>query len=81
MDYVFPIIHSNGSGRDSLFEAALEAHSAIGRACAALQEMAPNGRDYGGNAFETARAQFLVHLKALEDAQKYVLEYGMHVGE
>jgi hypothetical protein len=52
-----PTIHLNGTSRDSLFDSYCNAASALRNALAALEDAAPNARDYypqGEGAFIAA---------------------------
>lgn len=54
-----PIVHSNGTSRESLLEERREAYSKLNEALEALVAMSPNGRDYypKPGTFEAAKAQ------------------------
>ena len=43
---VHPIVHLNGTGKDTLIEQRTLAYTALRMAVNGLKQMAPNGRDY-----------------------------------
>jgi len=59
-EIMIPTIHMNGTSREALLSAYEEAMTAIAAALRALEETAPNGRDYypqGPDAIGAAIAQ------------------------
>lgn len=76
-----PTIHLNGTSAESLTEALEKAYSAIGEAKRALQETAPNGRDYyvqtqdrQGDAIQQASTEHYARLEKLESVRKELVE-------
>lgn len=59
-DLILPIVHLNGTSKNDLIEQHCEAGRALRDAMKALENMAPNARDYYPipGRFEQARAQF-----------------------
>lgn len=69
----YPSIHLNGTGVTSLLAQYTEACHAVQHAVRALQEAAPNARDYypqGDRAYGEAEREYLVHLRGLQGALK-----------
>ena len=54
-DLMRPIPNLNGTSREALIEARVNAREAIARLMALLSETAPNGRDYIGHPDALAR--------------------------
>jgi len=64
-----PLIHLNGTSKDSLVEDLCNASQALNDAYDALKRTAPNGRDYyplGAIAFEKAIAEHNERLRSLD---------------
>jgi hypothetical protein len=66
-DPVLPIVHLNGTSQESLIEQRAAFYRALGAAERALQDMAPDGRDYypEPGRMEKARAQHARRLAVL----------------
>jgi hypothetical protein len=65
---IVPTVHLNGSGRKSLLDGLERAGSALHEAIKALDDIAPNGRDYypqGEGAFKQASAEHQVRVARL----------------
>ena len=59
-DTIIPIIHLNGTSKESLLDGYVEVYKALKFSVDKLYDAAPNGRDYyiyGEGAFEKARKQ------------------------
>jgi len=59
-DTIIPIIHLNGTSKESLLDGYVEVYKALKFSVDKLYYAAPNGRDYyiyGEGAFEKARKQ------------------------
>ena len=65
---VLPVVHINGTAKQSLIDDICKAGGAVRAAMEALGQAAPNGRDYypaGDAVFRQARAQHDARLAAL----------------
>lgn len=72
-----PMIHLNGTSRESLIEGLCEASSAIEAAYQALKQTAPNGRDYyllGSEAMRVAEAEHVDRLRRIDGVKTEVDE-------
>jgi hypothetical protein len=71
---VLPIVHLNGTSAEELLRLRQDAHSALDKAVVALQQMAPNGRDYylESGRFEEALAQHEWRLIALTEIMEEI---------
>lgn len=70
----FPVVHLNGTSRNTLLEGYSAASDAIYDAMQKVRKIEFNGRDYypkGPSSFERARDQFHAALKKLEEAREY----------
>ena len=70
---VFPTIHLNGTSKEALVDAYLDARWAILDAMEKLGYTAPNGRDYhpqGNSAFSAALEEHRSRLLRLNDVAK-----------
>lgn len=68
MTLAAPMIHLNGTDRETLLEGYMTALNALRKAERAVQETGPNGRDYytqAPGAFELAREQHVKRLQGL----------------
>jgi hypothetical protein len=64
-----PTVHLNGTGRAQLVEPLQAAARALRAAIAAVEDAAPNARDYypqGPGAFERARSEHVARLARLQ---------------
>lgn len=64
----FPTIHLNGTGGEALMSDLIETNNALRAAIAALEKMAPNGRDYypqGNDAISEASKEHRARIDAL----------------
>lgn len=80
LDLVVPIVHLNGTSKDSLLEMREAFYSKLRDAERGLREMAPNGRDYYlvDGLFEKAMVQHkrrMDMLKKLFDEIEYECRY------
>lgn len=72
----FPTVHLNGTSAEDLTEDYRAAYSAVSSAIEALQQSAPNARDYyvqGSDAYPRARAEHERRLHALADVCRDLL--------
>jgi hypothetical protein len=70
---ITPTIHLNGTSQDALLEQVTAAATAVFRACVALNQASPHGRDYypqGENAFTQARAEHADRMARLTDVYR-----------
>jgi hypothetical protein len=68
----YPTVHLNGTSKQELLDQACEAAQAIALAVNALENAAPNARDYypqSGDAITLARSEHLARIKALVGVQ------------
>ncbi len=79
----FPMIHLNGTSRESLLEGYIDSVNAVHHAIEVLQKNAPNARDYylmpGDPKFEPAMAEHEARLQKLESVLAELREIGEHV--
>lgn len=78
----YPTIHLNGSSKERLLDDVVEAAGAIRRAERALNEMAPNARDYyveGPDAFAKANEQHRDRLERLASVLREVAAIQEHI--
>jgi hypothetical protein len=71
-----PTIHINGTSRDALIDAAIDARAAVREAKEALRGVAPNGRDYypqGADAIRQASEGWQNMHRALESVEDELL--------
>jgi hypothetical protein len=64
-----PMVHLNGTGKDSLLEQLSNASDALNDAYAAIKQAVPNGRDYyplGPAAMQAATDQHFDRLRRLD---------------
>lgn len=76
-----PTIHLNGTSRESLTEAYVEAGSALRDALQALTAAEPNARDYypqGHGAFEQACLEHLARLRRVREVLDEVEALAQH---
>ena len=76
-----PTLHLNGSGKGHLAEAYEAAYKALYQAEQAVQNAAPNARDYypqGDSAFREAQREHTERLLALVRVRKEILELLEH---
>jgi hypothetical protein len=74
---MIPTIHLNGTSEDALLEEVTSACQAIREAERALQNAAPNGRDYypqGAGAIHSALEEHEARLKKLRDVRRELEE-------
>jgi len=79
---VLPIIHMNGSNRESLQMALDEVYGKLGDALDAMKEIAPNGRDYYPDPGRLAlaidqhqsRLKVITHLRNELEREIYLLD-------
>jgi hypothetical protein len=74
-ELALPTIHLNGNSADSLIDEWQSAYSAIGEAQRALQETAPNMRNFyvqkdGEANFKKARDEHFARIQKLEDVRQ-----------
>lgn len=84
MELIKPTVHLNGTSRDALFEANVEAAGAIRRALAKLRDAAPNARDFypqGPDAFATAQRQHNARAESLRAVLKDLESICEHLSE
>lgn len=78
-DIIIPVVHLNGTSKESLLNGYLEVHRALISSLDKLSDAAPNGRDYylsGTGAFEKAREQHDNRVKKLvlvKDEIEYII--------
>lgn len=81
---VLPTIHSNGTGREELSEAAAKLFGALSAAVRAADQFGLNGRDYypRPGAHAAAMAEFADHCEKLRAFRTWALalEVGIHRG-
>ncbi len=78
-----PTIHLNGTSRDSLFDSYCNAASALRNALAALEDAAPNARDYypqGEGAFISAALDHTARVDSLRRVLAEIDALVDHVG-
>lgn len=80
----YPLVHMNGSGKDSLLDGYRNAWEALSKAMDALQATSPHMRDYyplkdGSKLYERARRQHLDRSAALEQIKDDMKELARHV--
>lgn len=79
---IFPSIHLNGTSKDALLEQLQGAYTALNAAFIALENAAPNGRDYypqGSGAISKATAEHTVRLLAIEQVRAEIHSLMEHV--
>ncbi len=79
---ILPTVHLNGTSKNELARQLLEAHEAVQKAMEALQEAAPNGRDYyvqGASAIFDAQTEHFDRLGRLNSVAKELEEIAQHV--
>lgn len=66
---VLPIVHLNGTSRETLQDTRSETYRALDDALSALKRMAPNGRDYyvSPGLMEAAQKQHERRMQAITD--------------
>ncbi len=72
---IHPTVHLNGTSKDTLIEQWCTASSALLDAERAIQQCAPNARDYypqGAEAFVAALDEYRKHAAALFAARQYL---------
>jgi hypothetical protein len=77
-----PHIHLNGTSRDALAGAYIEAGQHVYAAMKALAEAAPNGRDYyplGAGAFSEAQREHEARMAKLRDVYAEISDLVEHV--
>lgn len=77
---IIPTIHLNGTSRDTLLEQVTDAYSAVKAAIAAVQQAAPNGRDYypqGNDAIGTAMREHADRIRKLTEVANELEEIGI----
>jgi len=80
----FPTLHSNGSGAAALTEGLCDASEALRGAIAALEQSAPNARDYyiiSDTAFSRARDQHVARVRALMKIRTEIESIVAHVAD
>ena len=82
---VMPLVHINGTSAESLLEMREEAYLAIGEAITALQDMAPNARDYypynQPDVFNGAIEQYRRRLRLLNELQDELTAECEHISQ
>lgn len=82
---IHPIIHNNGSGRQTLLDQMSEAIAAIEEAKRKVAALMPHPRDYyvhpQSGAYEIARIEHLSRMQMLEVARTEIEQLGMHILE
>jgi hypothetical protein len=79
---IFPTIHLNGTSKDDLLEALMEANAAIRDAQKKLAETAPNGRDYypqGPNVIYQAQDEHVARMNKLVEVERELSEIAEHL--
>jgi len=79
---ILPVIHINGTGRESLAQRVLAAREALRNALDALNEAAPNGRDYyplGECAFRQAAREHHARIGKLVSVADELEELHLHI--
>lgn len=73
-ELIAPIVHLNGTSKESLLEARQEVYDALNEAYRALREIAPNGRDYyvKPGLMEKAVEQHRRRQQVLDDLMKEI---------
>jgi hypothetical protein len=77
-----PLVHLNGTSRDSLKYCYRDASNALRTAIDALGECAPNARDYyplGDSAYSTATNEHAARMRALVELRSDINELLEHV--
>lgn len=76
-----PTVNLNGTDRDTLLQQHLDAAEALRAAIKALDEAAPNGRDYlpPGGDIKVAIAFHVERRKLIESVLRDVEELGEHI--
>lgn len=72
-----PMIHLNGTSKESLIEGLCKASNAIEEAYQALKQTAPNGRDYyplGSEAIRVAESEHMDRLRRLDGVKEEIDE-------
>lgn len=79
-----PLIHLNGTSGEQLFEGYAAAGSALRAALRALEEAAPNARDYyplGEASYAAARREHEARVREINRVMAEVYELAEHVTE
>lgn len=79
-----PVVHLNGTSAERLLEGFTDARYAVSKAIDALEEAAPNARDYyplGGSAFDVAVDEHRARVDKLRSVAKELGELAEHVAE
>lgn len=76
MNLEIPVVHLNGTSKESLIEGYVNASEAVRAAIVALGEAAPNQRDYylRPGTFERAEEQHMSRLQRLIDVMQELRE-------
>lgn len=81
---ILPTIHLNGTDAESLFEQTCEVAGKLRAALVALDEAAPNARDYypqGDRAFAQARTEHQARAAKLREVLQELEAIAEHVAE
>ena len=82
MSTPLPVIHLNGTSRDTLVAEYQAALDAVQEAWTALTKVTVNGRDYypiGPNALDAAIEEHRRHQRALHDVAEHLLRVLFHL--
>jgi hypothetical protein len=78
---IFPTLHLGGSAGVSLVYELIEAKLAVGSAVDALQDTAPNARDYPEGNFEQAVAEHADRVRRLASVGHELRELAENISE
>lgn len=81
---IFPVLHLNGTSREGLMDPIRDACGAVQEAIGALEDAAPNARDYyplGPDAFETARREHGDRVRRLREVRDELIVIHQHLYE
>lgn len=79
---IYPTVHHNGTHPNDLLAQITEAATELTKALGALQNAAPNGRDYcpqGNGAITTAIGEHNARVAAVTKVIKELEDIGMHI--
>jgi hypothetical protein len=84
LNLTLPTVHLNGTSRQALLDGYTHALAAIQAAQQALQQAAPNGRDYypqGNHTINRATEEHVDRLRRLESIQRELNALALHVSD
>lgn len=79
--HVLPRVGLNGTHPDRLLEAACAARDALRDALEALDDCAPNPRDYPAHVFPAAQAAHQARVESLKVIDDYLLDLAIHLDD